>query len=130
MTGRTLAITAGANAAMTLTSNPRPDVAETRLDRVPATLPAGALRGKALRAVTEPTRVGGPDDAPLSEVALPTWGLPTSLGSLVLDRGLITNDQLTAAIARQKRTGRRLGQVLVDRRSASRHSGTPLMFVL
>ena len=38
-----------------------------------------------------------------------------SLGALLVDRGLITQPQLDAAIAEQKNTGRRLGHVLVDR---------------
>ena len=38
----------------------------------------------------------------------------TALGSLLVERGLITERQLDAAIHEQKTTGRRLGQVLVD----------------
>ena len=38
-----------------------------------------------------------------------------ALGGLLVERGLITEAQLEAAINEQKATGRRLGQVLVDR---------------
>ena len=38
----------------------------------------------------------------------------TALGALLVERGLITESQLEAAIHEQKTTGRRLGQVLVD----------------
>jgi type IV pilus assembly protein PilB len=37
-----------------------------------------------------------------------------SLGSILLERQLITDEQLTAAIEQQRRTGRRIGQVLID----------------
>jgi type IV pilus assembly protein PilB len=37
-----------------------------------------------------------------------------ALGSLLLQRGLITQEQLDAAIAAQQTTGRRLGHILVD----------------
>ena len=37
-----------------------------------------------------------------------------SLGKILLEKNLITDEQLNAAIARQKQTGRRLGHVLVD----------------
>src|SRR4051812_10790415 len=37
-----------------------------------------------------------------------------ALGSILVQRELITEDQLKAAIEQQKRTGRRLGQVLID----------------
>jgi hypothetical protein len=39
---------------------------------------------------------------------------PTALGAMLRDRGLVTDDQLSTAIARQKTTGRRLGQILVE----------------
>jgi type IV pilus assembly protein PilB len=39
----------------------------------------------------------------------------TALGGLLIERGLITHAQLAAAIDEQKKTGRRLGKVLVDR---------------
>jgi type IV pilus assembly protein PilB len=39
---------------------------------------------------------------------------PTALGALLRDRGLLTEEQLEAAIARQRKTGRRLGHVLVE----------------
>ena len=39
---------------------------------------------------------------------------PTALGGMLRDRGLVTDDQLSAAVARQKKTGRRLGQILVE----------------
>jgi type IV pilus assembly protein PilB len=42
-----------------------------------------------------------------------------ALGGLLVDRGLITAEQLEAAIAEQKKTGRRLGHVLVDQRLVS-----------
>jgi hypothetical protein len=43
-------------------------------------------------------------------------GIPSakSLGGLLRERGLLTDDQLEAAIARQRKTGRRLGHVLVE----------------
>ncbi len=37
-----------------------------------------------------------------------------ALGAILRERDLITEDQLNAAIEQQKRTGRRLGQVLID----------------
>jgi len=43
----------------------------------------------------------------------PTPSRP-ALGAILLERELITEDQLKAAIDQQKRTGRRLGQVLID----------------
>jgi len=39
---------------------------------------------------------------------------PTALGAMLRDRGVVTDEQLSIAIARQKTTGRRLGQVLVE----------------
>jgi type IV pilus assembly protein PilB len=39
---------------------------------------------------------------------------PTALGALLRDRGLLTDEQLSAAIARQKKSERRLGQILVE----------------
>src|ERR1700693_4046890 len=36
------------------------------------------------------------------------------LGEMLLEQGAITNDQLTAALSEQKRTGRKLGRVLGD----------------
>jgi type IV pilus assembly protein PilB len=39
---------------------------------------------------------------------------PMALGAMLRDRGLLTDEQLSAAMARQKKTGRRLGQVLVE----------------
>ena len=39
---------------------------------------------------------------------------PTALGGMLRDRGLVTDDQLSAAVARQKKTGRRFGQILVE----------------
>ena len=44
---------------------------------------------------------------------LPTSGRP-ALGAILLERELITEEQLKTAIEQQKRTGRRLGQVLID----------------
>src|SRR5919106_2708198 len=41
-------------------------------------------------------------------------GEHTALGTLLLERELITSEQLTAAIEQQRRTGRRIGQVLID----------------
>jgi type IV pilus assembly protein PilB len=38
----------------------------------------------------------------------------TALGALLRDRGLLTEDQLAMGIARQKKTGRRLGHILVE----------------
>jgi type IV pilus assembly protein PilB len=49
------------------------------------------------------------------ETQLATVGAaPATLGRILRDRGLITEEQLDAAIARQKRSGKRLGQILVD----------------
>ena len=39
---------------------------------------------------------------------------PKALGALLRDRGLLTKEQLEAAITRQQQSGRRLGHVLVD----------------
>ena len=39
---------------------------------------------------------------------------PTALGALLRDRGLLTEEQLDTAIARQRKTGRRLGHILVE----------------
>jgi len=39
---------------------------------------------------------------------------PTALGAMLRDRGVVTDEQLSIAIARQKTTGRRLGQVFVE----------------
>ena len=39
---------------------------------------------------------------------------PTALGALLRDRGLLTDEQLSTAIGRQRKTGRRLGQILVE----------------
>src|SRR5262245_39905464 len=39
---------------------------------------------------------------------------PKALGALLRDRGLLTEEQLEAGIARQQQTGRRLGNVLVE----------------
>src|SRR4051812_26167131 len=39
---------------------------------------------------------------------------PKALGAMLRDRGLLTETQLEAAIARQRQTGRRLGHVLVE----------------
>src|SRR6266699_2826822 len=38
----------------------------------------------------------------------------SALGELLLERELITKDQLAAAISHQRLSGRRLGQVLID----------------
>src|SRR6185295_16944411 len=45
----------------------------------------------------------------------PTLRGHTALGGLLVDRGLITPEQLEIAITEQKSTGRRLGRVRVDR---------------
>lgn len=39
---------------------------------------------------------------------------PRRLGRILLERDLVTEEQLNAAVARQRLTGRRLGHVLVD----------------
>lgn len=39
---------------------------------------------------------------------------PKALGAMLRDRGLLTDEQLSTAIARQKKTERRLGQVLLE----------------
>jgi type IV pilus assembly protein PilB len=44
----------------------------------------------------------------------PTTEGPKALGALLIDRGLLTEPQLAAAIARQQQIGRRLGHVLVE----------------
>ena len=44
----------------------------------------------------------------------PVQGGANSLGGLLRERGLLTDEQLEAAIARQRKTGRRLGHVLVE----------------
>jgi type IV pilus assembly protein PilB len=73
--------------------------------------------GKALRVVASPAAARGsrgilPDiqAGPAPELQ----GGPIALGKILLDQNIITEEQLNAAIARQKRTGRRLGHVLVD----------------
>src|SRR5262245_42485931 len=38
----------------------------------------------------------------------------TALGALLKDRGLLTEEQLATAIARQQKTGRRLGHIVVE----------------
>ena len=49
----------------------------------------------------------------LREAGRPAEG-PKALGALLCDRGLLTEAQLDAAIARQQQTGSRLGHVLVE----------------
>ena len=44
----------------------------------------------------------------------PSRGEHTALGTLLLERELITPEQLAAAIEHQRRTDRRIGQVLID----------------
>jgi type IV pilus assembly protein PilB len=39
---------------------------------------------------------------------------PTAIGGMLRDRGLVDDHQLSIAVARQKKTGRRLGQILVE----------------
>src|SRR5687767_14228953 len=46
---------------------------------------------------------------------MPTPRGHTALGGLLVNRGLITVEQLKAAIREQKTTGARLGKVLIDR---------------
>src|SRR5438094_1128673 len=46
--------------------------------------------------------------------APPTPARHAALGAILLERHLITEEQLNAAIDQQKRNGRRLGQVLID----------------
>jgi type IV pilus assembly protein PilB len=62
-----------------------------------------------------PTRVPhrDPAKAPLREVSHASEG-PKALGEMLRERGLLTIEQLDAAIARQQQTGRRLGNVLVE----------------
>ncbi|MDR7442958.1 MAG: hypothetical protein QN153_12480, partial [Armatimonadota bacterium] len=45
----------------------------------------------------------------------PANGKPPPLGALLLERGLITPEQLDAALAEQRRTGELLGRILVER---------------
>jgi Type II secretion system (T2SS), protein E, N-terminal domain len=60
--------------------------------------------------------------APLPHIPHPT-GLgagrtsfgPRPLGTLLLDRGLLTRERLDAALEECERTGRRIGEVLIDR---------------
>lgn len=47
-------------------------------------------------------------------------GAPSRLGTMLLEGNLITEEQLAAAILRQRRTGRRLGHVLIDMGCATR----------
>jgi MSHA biogenesis protein MshE len=51
--------------------------------------------------------VGAPNEAKLLLSKL-------RLGDLLIEQGLITSEQLAAALAQQKRTGRRLGLVLIE----------------
>ena len=44
----------------------------------------------------------------------PARGEHTALGTLLLERELITSEQLAAAVEQQRRTDRRIGQVLID----------------
>jgi type IV pilus assembly protein PilB len=48
-------------------------------------------------------------------VTTPGNGKHAPLGALLLERGLITPEQLDAALAEQRRTGERLGRILVER---------------
>jgi type IV pilus assembly protein PilB len=61
-------------------------------------------------------RPGGRDRAPLIVAGKERRAAdgPKSLGALLRDRGLLTEAQLEAGIARQQQTGRRLGHVLVE----------------
>ena len=62
-------------------------------------------------------RAGTRDRAPLSVAGKDRPRAadgPKSLGALLRDRGLLTEAQLEAGIARQQQTGRRLGHVLVE----------------
>jgi type IV pilus assembly protein PilB len=52
--------------------------------------------------------------APAKRVAPQTRAPHAALGAILRERELITEEQLNAAIEQQKRTGRRLGQVLID----------------
>ncbi len=89
-----------------------PTPEQTRFVRVDRTsTPAATPAGKALRAVSALS----PRLEPAAPDALESKrGTAQSLGKILIERDLITNDQLNAAIARQKKTGRRLGHVLVD----------------
>jgi type IV pilus assembly protein PilB len=49
-----------------------------------------------------------------SDAGAPARPAQVALGRILLNRQLITESQLDVAIARQKRSGKRLGQVLVD----------------
>jgi len=57
--------------------------------------------------------IAPPPDAKVSSTP-ETPAAPASLGCMLLNRGLLTETQLETAIARQKRSGKRLGQILVD----------------
>ncbi len=49
-------------------------------------------------------------------------GKPARLGTLLLEKGLITPDQLEAALAEQRRTGDLLGRILVERGYVSKQA--------
>ena len=76
--------------------------------------------GRGHRASLTPHNGAAPGHAPRrphpanTRLGLARTGGPTALGALLRDRGLLTEEQLEAAIARQRKTGRRLGHVLVE----------------
>src|SRR5436190_11651117 len=75
----------------------------------PKTVPPRPVPTRAARAVA----ARAPAVLPAVREAARADG-PKALGALLRDRGLLTEAQLEAAIARQQQTGRRLGHVLVE----------------
>jgi type IV pilus assembly protein PilB len=73
---------------------------------------------KGLPASALPTQQRSPRDRSESRrnpaASIPARGEHTALGTLLLERELITSEQLAAAIEQQRRTDRRIGQVLID----------------
>ena len=64
--------------------------------------------------MSEGSRPPAPSPVPPRPNVSESRGRHLWLGTLLLERELITEDQITAAIEQQRRTGRRLGQVLID----------------
>ena len=59
-------------------------------------------------------RSRGKSDAPPTEAWAKPGGKPPALGQILLERKLVTEEQLAQAMDRQQRTRRRLGRVLVE----------------
>src|SRR5262249_25061913 len=73
-------------------------------------LPVLSLRGVV---VPPPRPIPSPPAAQPTQAALATRAVP-ALGQILLDRELITPEQLDVAVAHQRGTDRRLGQVLLE----------------